>query len=146
MTDDTRRPNLRPITVARDTIASIQEELAEKVAARNARLIALYIAGVPTKRIAEAAGMTQSSVRKIATGRGAVRASERPVTAADEVNLDWLRRVVKSAMDLDRQLDEVHTVRNRAILAAAADGVPLQTIADTAGVSRPRVSRLVNES
>lgn len=144
MTDEKNTARLRTISNARDSIAGVEEERKEKVEARNARLLSMYGSGVPTNRIAEAAGMTQSSVRKIATARNVGRDKERAVTDADEVNLDWLRRVVRSIAELDRQRSEFHDARNRGILAAAADGVPHQTLADTAGVSRPRVSRLVN--
>lgn len=137
---------LRTIADKRESLAAINEEREEKIAARNARIVSLYRSGVPAARISEAASMTASYVRKLASDAGVEREPDRPVTDADEVNLEWLRRLLHTIGVIDNRIAVVHESRNSAILAAAAEGVPHQVLAKTAGVGRSRVSRLINES
>ena len=139
-------PLLRPVAARREDLAALEEERAEKIAARNSRMMSLYASGVPTARIAEAASMTPASVRKISGQQGVARGDARAVTEADEVNLEWLRRLLLAVDKLDAQIAAAHDARNAAILAASADGVPHQTIANAAGIGRARVSRLVSEA
>lgn len=149
MTEPTRPRGgeyLRTIAEKRESLTAINEEREEKIAARNARILSLYRSGVPSARIAEAASITASYVRKLASDAEAERGPDRPVTDADEVNLEWLRRLIRTIGMIDRRIAEVHDSRNGAILAAAAEGVSHQVLAETAGVGRSRVSRLVNES
>ena len=90
--------------------------------------------------------MTPASVRKISGQQGVARGDARAVTEADEVNLEWLRRLLLAVDKLDAKIAAAHDARNAAILAASADGVPHQTIANAAGIGRARVSRLVSEA
>lgn len=135
------------IAAARATIDELVEEREQKVEARNARIARLYKAGLSGDTLADVGGITASYVRKLADTTRKERGSDRKeLTDSDHVHLSWVRTVVASIESLDAAIAAERSKRNQVILAAAADGLPHQELAEAAGVGRSWVTRLVNES
>lgn len=138
--------HLQDISESRIIIDALEEERAEKMQARNARLLRMFASGIPTARLATATGMTESSVRKIAALNNAQREEVREVRDGDEVNLDWLHRLRATIDNIDARIAAAHEDRNASIIAASREGIFHSIIADVAGVGRPRIARIVNEA
>lgn len=138
--------HLQDISESRAVIDALEEERAEKIQARNARLLRMFASGIPTARLATATGMTESSVRKIAALNSAQREEVREVRDGDEVNLDWLHRLRATVDNIDARIAAAHEDRNASIIAASREGIFHSIIADVAGVGRPRIARIVNEA